>query len=415
MVNETPLLSRRIKSGMPLLALVCGVIFLDSVGYGLVVPVLPLYAKQLGASDFAVGFLFATYAIALCLAAIPFGILSDRFGRKPFVLFGMFAMAAAFVFYALAKSYPVLVVARVLDGLTAAATWSAALALLGDRFPGSEMGSKMGWTMSAAAIGGIAGPLIGGTLSDAFGYRAPFYTIAVACLVGGCVALFLEERKVPRRALSAGWRMLKPVFTNRNVMIACLVTLVTTMGLGLLEPILPIYFKDTFGMTRTSIGIVFGLTMLFYAIASPLSGKLSDRVGRKRPILAGLLLTAAITPLIAVFKNVAVVCVLMAAFGFAIAFFGTPSIPLVTDALPQSRALGEANQYGAAFGLLNFFWSLGYALGPLLGGALDQWAGLLAALLVYSGLLVGLTVVVAVTLSDRTVVLENIDVTGESK
>ncbi len=415
MVNETPLLSRRIKSGMPLLALVCGVIFLDSVGYGLVVPVLPLYAKQLGASDFAVGFLFATYAIALCLAAIPFGILSDRFGRKPFVLFGMFAMAAAFVFYALAKSYPVLVVARVLDGLTAAATWSAALALLGDRFPGSEMGSKMGWTMSAAAIGGIAGPLIGGTLSDAFGYRAPFYTIAVACLVGGCVALFLEERKVTRRALSAGWRMLKPVFTNRNVMIACLVTLVTTMGLGLLEPILPIYFKDTFGMTRTSIGIVFGLTMLFYAIASPLSGKLSDRVGRKRPILAGLLLTAAITPLIAVFKNVAVVCVLMAAFGFAIAFFGTPSIPLVTDALPQSRALGEANQYGAAFGLLNFFWSLGYALGPLLGGALDQWAGLLAALLVYSGLLVGLTVVVAVTLSDRTVVLEDIDVTGESK
>jgi MFS family permease len=195
--------------------------------------------------------------------------------------------------------------------------------------------------------------------------------------------------------------MLKPVFTNRNVMIACLVTLVTTMGLGLLEPILPIYFKDTFDMTRTSIGIVFGLTMLFYAIASPLSGKLSDRVGRKRPILAGLLLTAAITPLIAVFKNVAVVCALMAAFGFAIAFFGTPSIPLVTDALPQSSALGEANQYGAAFGLLNFFWSLGYALGPLLGGALDQWAGLLAALLVYSGLLVVLTVVVAVTLSEE--------------
>jgi len=402
----------RIRSGMPLLALVCGVIFLDSVGYGLVVPVLPLYAKQLGASDFAVGFLFATYAIALCLAAIPFGILSDRFGRKPFVLFGMFAMAGAFVFYALAKSYPVLVVARVLDGLTAAATWSAALALLGDRFPGSEMGSKMGWTMSAAAIGGIAGPLIGGTLSDAFGYRAPFYTIAVACLVGGCVALFLEERKVTRRALSAGWRMLKPVFTNRNVMIACLVTLVTTMGLGLLEPILPIYFKDTFDMTRTSIGIVFGLTMLFYAIASPLSGKLSDKVGRKRPILAGLLLTAAITPLIAVFKNVAVVCALMAAFGFAIAFFGTPSIPLVTDTLPQAPAVGEANQYGAAFGLLNFFWSLGYALGPLLGGALDQWAGLLAALLVYSGLLVVLTVVVALTLSERTGALETTDVFG---
>src|SRR5665647_429074 len=152
MDTGTPLASMRIKSGIPLLALVCGVVFLDSVGYGLVVPVLPLYAKQLGASDFAVGFLFATYAIALCLAAIPFGILSDRFGRKPFVLFGMFAMAGAFVFYALAKSYPVLVVARVLDGLTAAATWSAALALLGDRFEEKEMGSKMGWAIAAMAV-----------------------------------------------------------------------------------------------------------------------------------------------------------------------------------------------------------------------------------------------------------------------
>ena len=412
MERENPLKSIRIRSGMPLLALVCGVIFLDSVGYGLVVPVLPLYAKQLGASDFSIGFLFATYAIALCLAAIPFGILSDRFGRKPFVLFGMFAMAGAFVFYALAKSYPVLVVARILDGLTAAATWSAALALLGDRFPGREMGSKMGWAMSAAAIGGIAGPLLGGTLSDAFGYRAPFYVIAAACVAGGCVSIFLEERKVARRALSAGWRMLKPVFTNRNVMIACLVTLVTTMGLGLLEPILPIYFKNTFDMTRTGIGIVFGMTMLFYAIASPLSGKLSDRVGRKRPILAGLLLTAAITPLIAVFKNVPAVFVLMAMFGFAIAFFGTPSIPLVTDALPQSPTIGEANQYGAAFGLINFFWSLGYALGPLLGGALYQWAGLLTALLVYSGLLLVLIVVVALTLSDRSGGLETNEVVG---
>ena len=415
MERENPLKSIRIRSGMPLLALVCGVIFLDSVGYGLVVPVLPLYAKQLGASDFSIGFLFATYAIALCLAAIPFGILSDRFGRKPFVLFGMFAMAGAFVFYALAKSYPVLVVARILDGLTAAATWSAALALLGDRFPGEEMGSRMGWAMSAAAIGGIAGPLLGGTLSDAFGYRAPFYVIAAACVAGGLVSLFLEEQKVSRRALSAGWRMLKPMFTNRNVMIACLVTLVTTMGLGLLEPILPIYFRSTFNMSSTVIGIVFGMTMLFYAIASPLSGKLSDRVGRKNPILAGLVLTAIITPLIAVFKNVPAVYVLMALFGFAIAFFGTPSIPLITDALPQAPGAGEANQYGAAFGMLNFFWSLGYALGPLLGGAVYQWAGLLTALLVYSGLLVVLTVVVALTLSERTVDLEANGVVGEAE
>lgn len=395
MQDLTPSTRRRIESGWPLLALVCAVIFIDSVGYGVVVPVLPQYAKQLHVGDFSIGFLFATYAIALLAASIPMGILSDRWGRKPFVLFGMFAMAGAFVFYAFAKSYPMLVIARVLDGLTAAATWSAGLALLGDRFEEREMGSKIGWAIAAMAIGGIAGPLLGGTLADSIGYRAPFYAIAIACLGGGVAALFLVEDRSGLRSRSLGWRMLRPVFTNRNVLLACLITLVTTTGLGLLEPTLPIYLRNTFDMSRTAIGIVFGVTMLLYAIASPVAGKLSDQVGRKRPIIGGLLVTAAVTPLLAVFKSVAAVYVLMAVLGASLTFFETPSVPLITDSLPRSGLLGEGNQYGAAFGLLNFFWSLGYALGPIIGGALMGWLGLLAALLVYSAMLVALTIVVA--------------------
>ena len=390
----------RIGSGRPLLALVCGVIFIDSVGYGVVVPVLPLYAKQLHVGNFGVGFLFAAYAIAVLLAAIPMGILSDRYGRKPFMLFGMFAMAGAFVFYAFAKSYPMLVVARALDGLTAAATWSAGLALLGDRFEEGEMGSKMGWAISAMAIGGIAGPLLGGTLADALGYRAPFFAIAIACLAGGVATVFLPGERAEQRSRAVGLRMLRPVLKNRNVMLACLITLVTTIGLGLLEPTLPLFFEKTFNMSRTGIGVIFAVTMLFYAIASPAAGKLSDSIGRKKPILLGLLLTAAVTPFLAVSRSVPVEYVLMAAFGASLTFFETPSVPIITDSLPKSGALGEGNQYGAAFGLLNFFWSLGYALGPILGGALMGWLGLFAALAVYSALLAVLVVVVLVMLPE---------------
>ncbi len=364
----------------------------------MVVPVLPLYTKTLGVSSFANGFLFATYAIALFASAIPFGILSDKIGRKPFVLFGMFAMAGAFFFYALAGSYPMLVLARVLDGLTAAATWSAALALVGDRFEEKEMGGRLGWAMAAAAIGGIAGPLVGGVLSDSFGYRFPFYAIAVVCLLGGAVSVFLAEPPRDRRRKSTSWSMLRPVFTNRNVLLACLITLVTTMGLGLLEPTLPVFLEDKFGMSRTAIGMLFGVTMFFYAVASPVSGKLSDAVGRKKPILAGLALTAVFAPLVVAFSNVTVTYLMMGLFGASIAFFGTPSFPLITDSLPRSASPGEGNQYGTAFGLLNFCWSLGYALGPLLGGSLNGWLGLLPALLFYSGTLVVLIVVIALLL-----------------
>lgn len=111
----------RITGGWPLLLLAMVVTFVDSVGYGVVVPVLPAYAENLYLSDFQIGFLFAMYAIALVITAIPIGMLSDRFGRKPFILFGMFAMSGAFVFYALAESFTTLLVARALDGLTAAA------------------------------------------------------------------------------------------------------------------------------------------------------------------------------------------------------------------------------------------------------------------------------------------------------
>jgi MFS family permease len=213
-------------------------------------------------------------------------------------------------------------------------------------------------------------------------------------------AIFLSGDRAEQRSRAVGLHMLRPVLKNRNVMLACLITLVSTIGLGLLEPTLPLYFEKTFNMSRTGIGVIFGVTMLFYAIASPAAGKLSDSIGRKKPILLGLLLTAAVTPFLAVFKSVPAEFVLMAAFGAALAFFETPSIPIITDSLPQSGELGEGNQYGAAFGLLNFFWSLGYALGPILGGALMGWLGLLAALSVYSGLLIALVIFVAVTLRD---------------
>lgn len=367
----------------------------------MVVPVLPLYAKELGIGEFAIGFLFATYGIALLVGAVPMGLLSDRWGRRPFLLFGMFAMSGAFIFYAFANTYPMLVLARALDGLTAAATWGAGLAMLGDRLGKSEVGTKIGWAFAAMAVGGIAGPLLGGVLADAFGYRVPFLVIAGTCAVGGVAALFLREERPEQREEReriAAWKTLLPVLTNRTVLLACLISLVTTVGMGLIEPTLPIHLSEELGMTSSGIGMLFGVMMVFYAAASPPAGKLSDLIGRKKPIMLGLLMTALIVPFIAVFRNTVALFVLMAAFGAVLAFFETPSIPMVTDALPPS---GQRNQYGAGFGLLNFFWSAGYTLGPLLGGAITQWVGFSGAVTAYSVLLIVLLVVIAFALEDR--------------
>lgn len=390
----------RITGGRPLLLLAMVVTFVDSVGYGVVVPVLPAYAENLGLSDFQVGFLFAVFAIALVIGAVPIGMLSDRFGRKPFILFGMFAMSGAFVFYALAESYAVLLVARALDGLTAAATWVAAMALVSESFARDEMGVKMGFLMATSALGGIAGPVLGGVLSDALGYRAPFYVIAGACLVAGAFSVFLAKERSGRKKMRLSFkRMLRPVLSNRTVLLASVLMVVSTLGLGLLEPTFPLYLEENFSMSPTGIGLIFGMMMLFYGATSPAAGKLSDRLGRKKPIMVGLLATAVLMPFLAVAQNIAVLFVLMGAVGVTFALFSTPALPLVTDALPEIGA-GEAAPAGTVFGLMNLFFSLGFALGPLVGGAIMGWVGLAWALVFCSTIMAVTGVVILLLLPD---------------
>ena len=390
----------RITGGRPLLLLAMVVTFVDSVGYGVVVPVLPAYAENLGLSDFQIGFLFAMFAIALVIGAVPIGMLSDRFGRKPFIIFGMFAMSGAFVFYAFAESYSLLLVARALDGLTAAATWVAAMALVSESFDRDEMGGKMGFLMATSALGGIAGPVLGGVLSDALGYRAPFYAIAGTCLVAGAFSALLKEGRWGRKRTRLSFkRMLRPVLTNRTVLLASFLMVVSTLGLGLLEPTFPLYLEENFSMSPTGIGLVFGVMMLFYGAMSPAAGKLSDRLGRKKPIMVGLLATAILMPFLAVARNVPVLFVLMGSVGVTFALFSTPALPLVTDALPEISA-GENAPAGTVFGLMNLFFSLGFALGPLIGGAIMGWAGLAWALVFCSTIMAVAGVVILILLPD---------------
>lgn len=374
----------RIRSGFPVLFLAALVVFIDSLGYGVVVPLFPHYAEVLGASDFALGVLYATYAITLLIFAVPMGVLSDKYGRKPFIIFGMFAMSGSFIFYALARSYPMLIIARLLDGATAAATWSAAMALVGDRFSKEESGKKYGYLFSALAMAYVAGPLIGGVLYDAAGTGAPFFFIAGLCAFGGVLSLFLEEKWRPEGDEPAKWKkLLGMVLTNRMVLIACFLEMVMAMGFGVVEPMLPVRLSEELFMSSTMIGLVFGTATLSEGLTSPLFGWLSDRIGRKKPIVAGTILTAAIAPLLAVVNNRALVFVVMAAIGAAMTMFGIASLPLATDALEHSEVGGE-RPHGTAFGVLNMAWSLGMIIGPIWGGAVSGSLGLFWALAIYS-------------------------------
>ncbi len=366
-----------------LLFLVCLVIFVDSLGYGVVVPVMPFYSRNLGIGELGLGMLFASYALGNIIASVPFGLVSDRFGRRPFLVFGMLAMAGAFVLYAYSATYMALFLSRFLDGVTAAANWSVGLAIIADAYPAGERGRGMGTVMAAMGAGAIAGPAMGGTLADWLGYRAPFLVVAGICALGGVIALTSRElKRAQPRGGDAGYvRMMRDVLSYPTIALILFVVMMGTVSLGVLEPLFPVYLQQNLGISTTAIGLLFALTVLFYTLASPLVGNLADRWGKSGLMAVGLAATALAAPALTLSGSLTVAAALFAVCGVTIALFETPTLPLIADLL-AGRAEGDV--YGTAFGLFNVAWAVGYLLGPAAGGFLAQKHGLPTAMILLS-------------------------------
>jgi MFS transporter, DHA1 family, solute carrier family 18 (vesicular amine transporter), member 1/2 len=366
-----------------LLVLVCVVIFVDSLGYGVVVPVMPVYAVNLGIGEIGLGMLFASYALGNIVAALPFGLLSDKFGRRPFLIFGMLAMAGAFVLYAYSTTYVTLFLSRFLDGVTAAANWSVGLAIIADIYPAGKRGKGMGLVMAAMGAGAIAGPAVGGVLNDWLGYKSPFLLVAAICVAGGIFALISRELKdlKPRPGEAGYWRMARSVLDNPNVVLTLVIVMMGTVSLGVLEPLFPVYLEDTLGLGSTAIGLLFAFTVLTYTLVSPLVGKLSDRRGKRGLMILGLMTTAVVAPALVFSASLPLITVLFGLCGITIALFETPTLPLIADLLTGK---GEGEVFGTAFGLFNMAWAVGYILGPAAGGFLAQKHGLPTAMIILS-------------------------------
>ncbi|GIO17404.1 hypothetical protein J18TS1_05040 [Oceanobacillus oncorhynchi subsp. incaldanensis] len=137
-------------------------IFTDMLLYGMIVPILPDYADSLSISQTAIGILFGSYAAALLIATPVFGVISDKVGRRGPMLWGILGLTLATLLFAFANTFWLLLICRILQGIAAAATWTAGLALLADFYPSKERGKVMGIALSGQAMGTLLGPTFGG-------------------------------------------------------------------------------------------------------------------------------------------------------------------------------------------------------------------------------------------------------------
>ncbi len=166
--------------------------FTDIIAYSVAVPVLPdLSAPARRLAD-VIGLLFASFGVTLLTVSMPMGAISDRIGRKPPIVGGLLALAAASVLFAYADSLPWLFAARLVQGAADAVTWVVGFALIADLYRPEERGRVMGLVMSGTSLAFMVGPTIGGWLYETGGIRLPFLFVAALALVGAAAFVWLD-------------------------------------------------------------------------------------------------------------------------------------------------------------------------------------------------------------------------------
>lgn len=332
----------------------------DMFIYGVAIPVLPKIASSAGADASAVSLLFACYALAMLLATPLAGWLVDRVGHRLPMIVGLFALAASTILFATVQAFPVLMLARVLQGVAAAVAWTAGLALISTVFPAEERGKAFGIALSASGIGVLLGPALGGFLADAWGTHAPFVLAAVVVALDGIARLVLirDGEHTPAERPGQVWR-----HPSTPLMFA-----LTALGAGLiafLEPILPLHAASVFSASSNTIGLIFAGAVLAGAVAAPIGGYLADKLPRR--VLAGF---GAFIAAVGLLVTGTAGALWLIAIGLALVTVGAQLALVTTIALISAIADGQSPPaYGAAYALYSIAYTTGLMVAPLLAAA----------------------------------------------
>ncbi|HKV43561.1 MAG TPA: MFS transporter [bacterium] len=342
-------------------------IFIVMMGFGIVLPVLQFYAREVGATPFQIGLLATSYAFMQFLFAPVWGALSDRIGRKPIFSLGLVGYAVSFIIFGLSHQVWELFLARILGGMLSAATLPTAMAYIGDTTPEDRRGGSMGMMGAAMGLGFTIGPGIGGLLGH-HNLALPFFVGAGLALLTLALSWGVLPEPVRRDSSAARPSRVGAIRLALSGPLALfyVVTLAGAFALAGLEATYALFAQDRLHLTAASgagaIGIVFVVVGLVQAaILGGLIGRLIDRWGENRLVQGGLLL-AAVGYLLIMSTHNLVTLALYAAIAGAGHSLMRPSIA----ALISKRT--QAGQ-GLSVGIMDSFDSLGRIIGPAWGGA----------------------------------------------
>jgi MFS transporter, DHA1 family, multidrug resistance protein len=381
---------------------ICAVVALNQLGFGIVVPVLPLFAEQFGVPQTAIGLAVAVYGLGRLLFNMPMGQLTERLGRRQVVFWGEIITAVGSLLCGLAPSFEWLLLFRFIGGIGAATVLTGAQVIITDISTranrGRIMSVYMGWFLFAVGLG----PTPGGLLAREFGLQAPFFAFAIMSLLAALLCWWklpetchLAERRPPTGGLPASgqprtWPVLRQLMARPAFPLVSLVTFAQFMArTGAIFTVVPLFVHDRLGLDPLQIGLALTIGNVVNLTMTPIAGILVDRFGRRPIIVPGTLLSGlafAAFAGVTSYPHFLLICLL---WGLAGGIGGTAPGAYAADLAPPG-----AN--GVTMGIYRTLSDAGYVVGPALLGLIADSFGAEPALLtmgsvfIVAGLLFGL-------------------------
>jgi MFS transporter, DHA1 family, multidrug resistance protein len=378
----------------------CLLVAVNQLGFGAMVPSLPLYASSFGVSASAIGLTIAVYGFARFAVALPGGQLSDRLGRRPVLAIGGLISAIGSFWCAEAHSFAEFIVARIVAGAGAGIILTTGQIVLADISSPDRRGRNIATYQAAFLFGFGVGPFPGGLLAGAYGLAAPFLVTGAASLLTTVIAWFLvsETRSARASAAASGGaaqvpfvRQMLGLLSHRGFLLVSLISLMNAViRTGGLFALIPLLATATLGLSVAEIGFAMMVSGIVGLVAAYPAGWLTDHVGRKAVIVPSTLLTGVSMVLFCYAPSYAWFIAASIVWSVATSISSSAPAAYVVDVAP-------AGMNAAAMSTFRMTADVGYILGPPALGLLADATSPATALVSASVVLISIGAIFAVT------------------
>jgi MFS family permease len=348
-----------------LLWLASAMIFFDVAFFAAIAPLLPDYVDQLGLSKAEAGILSASYAAGTLLASLPAGFVASRVGPRRCVISGLLLLGVSSLVFGQVKEINLLDAARFTQGVAGALIWAGALTWLITSAPEESRGRVIGTALGTAVAGALLGPVLG-AVAGSVGTGPVFGSVLVITLALAFAASRLPESRVPERQSA---REVVATLLSKPIIDGAIFVAVPSVMFGAIEVLVPLRI-DSLGGGHGVIAGGFIAGAALEATLAPMAGRLSDRIGRRRPYVTGLTICAVAMIGVAAAATLGGVlaALIVTSLGAGLCF--APALTLLSD-IAESSSLHQ----GFAAGLSNMAWASGQVVGGVGGGVVASLTG----------------------------------------